>query len=124
MFLSFVWNYSLVDETWKEIEGLEGRYYISDKGRVLSLCCNGYKLLKPFLCSNGYYYVDLRINNRDIKSRVHRLVANAFLTNIENKPIVHHKDRQKRNNNLRNLEFLTKEEHMRAHKEIEKRIYQ
>lgn len=92
MLLSFIWNNSLDGEIWKEIKGLDARYYISNYGRVLSLCCDGYKLLKPFLCGSGYYYVDLRKDNKDIKLRVNRLVADAFIDNPDNKTIVHHKD--------------------------------
>lgn len=85
LLLSFVWNNSLEGEVWKEIYGLDGRYYISNYGRVLSLCCNGYKLLKPFPCGSGYYCVDLRKDNKDVKSRVNRLVAEAFIDNPEHK---------------------------------------
>ena len=123
-------------EIWKDIEGYEGLYQISNLGRVKSLERRvkakkpgttqriKEKIRKFSYTTEGYAYVVLSKEGVHKTILVHRLVANAFLTNIENKPIVHHKDRQKRNNNLRNLEFLTKEEHMRAHKEIEKRIYQ
>ena len=116
LFLSFVWYYSLDGEEWKEIEGLDSKYYISNKGRVLSLCCDGYKLLKPFICGDGYYYVDLRYNNKDVKARVNRLVAKAFVDNPENKPIVHHKDNNKLNNVAENLEFMTIKEHAEEHR--------
>ena len=122
LLLSFVWNESLSGEIWKEIEGLDSRYFISNYGRVLSLCCNGYKLLKPFICSDGYLYVDLRHNNEDIKSRVHRLVAEAFIPNIENKPIVHHIDCNKLNNKATNLLFLTYEEHNKIHRDNKRNI--
>ena len=118
LLLSFIWNYSLDNEEWREIKGLEGRYYISNYGRVLSLCCDGYKLLRPFTCGDGYDYVDLRVNNKDVKSRVHRLVANAFVPNPDDKPIVHHKDCDRKNNKADNLVFLTNEEHGKEHKEI------
>lgn len=118
LLLSFVWNYSLEGEHWKEIKGFDYRYYCSNKGRILSLCLDGYKLLKPFLCGDGYYYVDLRKDNRDYKSRVHRLVADAFLPNPENKPIVHHIDTNRKNNNVENLMFVTNDEHWNIHKQI------
>jgi hypothetical protein len=51
--------------------------------------------MKPFVCGDGYLYLDLRKDNKDIKSRVHRLVAKAFIDNPDNKPIVHHKDRDR-----------------------------
>lgn len=118
LLLSFVFYESLDNENWREIKGLNGRYFISSCGRVLSLCLDGYKLLKPFVCGDGYYYVDLRKDGQDIKSRVHRLVAEAFIDNPENKQIVHHKDLNKQNNNVSNLEWLTYAEHASIHKNI------
>ena len=116
LFLSFVWNYSLENEEWKEIPDFDGRYYISNCGRILSLCNNGYKLLKPFICGSGYRYVDLRRDKQDVKSRVNRLVAQAFLT-CENKDYeVHHKDSNKQNDTAQNLEYLSKKNHLQLHK--------
>lgn len=115
LFLSFVWNYSLEGEVWKEIEGFDGRYYISSKGRVLSICMDRYKVLKPFICGDGYYYVDLRKDNQDYKSRVHRLVAATFLPNPENKTIVHHKDFNRLNNTVQNLIYVSHQEHITIH---------
>lgn len=116
LLLSFIWNNSLDGEIWKEIKGLDARYYISNYGRVLSLCCDGYKLLKPFLCGSGYYYVDLRKDNKDIKLRVNRLVADAFIDNPDNKTIVHHKDQNKLNNIYTNLVYLSAQEHILRHR--------
>lgn len=55
----------IVDEEWREIPGYDGDYFVSNKGRILSLCRNEPRILKPFICSNegnrrGYYYVELR----------------------------------------------------------------
>ena len=79
LLLSFVWLESMNDEVWKEIKGLDSRYFVSTDGRVLSLCMDGYKLMQPFICGDGYYYVDLRKDGKDLKCRVHRLVAEAFI---------------------------------------------
>ena len=103
---------------WKEIVGLNGRYYISSEGRVLSLCLDGYKLLQPFVCGDGYLYVDLRKDGVDLKSRVHRLVAEAFIENPENKPIVHHRDTNRRNNKASNLIWMTSTEHIAEHQRL------
>ena len=118
LLLSFVWNESLEKEVWKEIKDLDSRYFISTEGRVLSLCLDGYKLMQPFVCGDGYYYVDLRKNGKDIKCRIHRLVADAFLDNPEDKPVVHHKDTNRKNNKVSNLEWLTDEEHAEVHRKI------
>ena len=120
LLLSFVWNESLDNELWYEIADLDSRYYISSEGRVLSLCLNGYKLMQPFICGDGYYYVDLRKGGKDIKCRVHRLVAEAFINNPDNKPIVHHKDTDRKNNKVSNLQWMTQAEHASAHLKINK----
>lgn len=119
LLLSFVWWNSLDGEEWREIKGLDGRYYVSSYGRVLSLCCDGYKLLKPFVCGSGYYCVDLRKDNQDIKCRVNRLVAEAFVENPRQKTIVHHIDMNKLNNHCQNLTYLSPKEHINEHKRVE-----
>ena len=116
--LSFVWQESIDNEVWKEIDNLDGRYFVSSQGRVLSLCLDGYKLLKPFICGDGYCYVDLRKDGKDIKCRVHRLVAEAFIDNPEAKRVVHHIDKNRQNNRVSNLQWLTDEEHNKAHHNI------
>lgn len=118
LLLSFIWDNSLEGEVWKEIKDTNSNYFVSNCGRVLSLCCNGYKLLNQWLC-NGYYYVNLSINGKVINYRVNRLVAEAFINNPENKPIVHHKDTNKKNNILSNLEYKTYKEHSDIHNEKE-----
>lgn len=118
LLLSFVWNESLDNELWNEIADMDGRYFISSEGRVLSLCLDGYKLMQPFICGDGYCYVDLRKGGKDIKCRVHRLVAEAFIKNPDNKPIVHHKDTDRKNNKAFNLQWMTEAEHASAHRII------
>ena len=118
LLLSFVWIESLDNEVWKEVIGLDSRYFVSSEGRVLSLCMDGYKLMQPFICGDGYCYLDLRKDGQDIKSRVHRLVAEAFIDNPEDKPIVHHKDTNRRNNKVSNLQWMTEAEHAAAHLKI------
>ena len=118
LLLSFVGYESINGEVWKEIEGLDSRYFISTEGRVLSLCLDGYKLMRPFICGDGYCYVDLRKDGKDKKCRVHRLVAEAFVDNPEDKPIVHHRNTNRRNNKASNLQWMTEAEHAAAHLKI------
>jgi hypothetical protein len=59
------------EEVWREIPGTDGQYFISDTGEVLSLSLREPRILKPFVCGNGYLYVNILGQNK----RVHRLVA-------------------------------------------------
>lgn len=114
-------NLLVPDEVWREIPGYDGDYFASDKGRILSLCRNEPRILKPFICSNegnriGYYYVEIRGQ----KQRVHRLVALAFLENPEDKPVVHHIDGNPLNNTLKNLAYATYAENAQEYQKIKK----
>lgn len=109
------------DEVWKEIDYLpreetESRYFVSNYGSVISLCRNKPIILQPFLCGgcgSQYYYVSIGGNDY----RINRLVAQAFIPNPENKPIVHHKDHNKLNNHYSNLEWATPQENAVAYQE-------
>lgn len=98
-------------EVWKDIEGYEGLYRISDSGNVLSLNYKhrGYPaLLTPKINMHGYAWVELRKNKKPKQMLVHRLVALAFLDNPNEYPIVNHKDENPLNNNVDNLEWCTR----------------
>ena len=99
----------MTDEIWKDIEGYEGLYQISNFGNVKSLAKprkNGNntqyiqkeKLLKQSFTSTGYKKVELYKNGKRKSFKVHRLVAKAFISNPENKPEVNHIDGNKINN--------------------------
>lgn len=96
-------------EEWKDIEGYEGIYQVSNFGRVKSLKRD--KTLKLITGSN-YLKVNLYINNSMSTKSVHRLVAEAFIPNPENKPQVNHIDEDKTNNVASNLEWMTAKENM------------
>lgn len=107
--LDFVWNDSIYQEVWKEIPNTDGKYFVSNRGRILSLCYNQPRLLKQFICGDGYYYVDIHGSKR-----VNRLVALAFIDNPENKEIVHHIDANRLNNDIDNLQWATAKENRQA----------
>lgn len=94
------------DEIWKDVEGYDGYYQISNTGLVRNAVRN--KLLKPAYLN---FYAHVNLKNIKLKSQkrycVHRLVASAFIPNPENKPHVNHIDGIKGNNRLSNLEWCT-----------------
>lgn len=93
------------EELWADIQGYEGLYKISSHGRVWS--CRKNRCLKDIITNNGYCRVHL-VNNGSVKSMaIHRLVAMAFIPNPENKPTVNHKNEDKKDNHVENLEWAT-----------------
>jgi hypothetical protein len=83
-------------------------YIIYPNGTIWSNKTGRY--LKPQKCSNGYLFVALRRNGKTIQCRIHRLVAIEHIPNPENKPEVNHKDGDKTNNQVYNLEWVTASE--------------
>lgn len=100
-------------EIWKPIKGYEGIYYISNLSRVKRVTPRGKfkeRLLYKSLNDSGYWCVSLCKNGKAKSKRVHRLVAEAFIPNPENKTQVGHKDETRTNDSLENLEWVTPEE--------------
>lgn len=95
-------------EKWKSIEKYNGLYEISSYGRVKSLITN--KILKAHRPSVGYYKVALYMRGDGKTFTIHRLVAKEFIPNNKNKPCVNHKDGDKTNNCVENLEWCTYKE--------------
>lgn len=95
-------------ETWKAVKGYEGLYEVSDEGRVRSVA-RGNRVLRPQERRHGYLAVCLygRGGNKNgfRQISVHRLVAEAFLENPNGYTDVNHKDENKQNNRLDNLEW-------------------
>jgi hypothetical protein len=98
----------LSNEYWKDIEGYEGLYQVSNLGRVKSLRSN--KILKQQTDKNGYKRVILSYLNKQKCFQVHRLVAIAFILNTDDKPTVNHEDGNKENNLVSNLSWATNSE--------------
>ena len=90
-----------MEEIWKDIEGYEGLYKVSNLGKVLNLSNN--KIIK--LHDNGCGYLNVSLKGKTCY--IHRLVAQAFIPNPENKPTVNHIDKNKNNNTVDNLEWAT-----------------
>lgn len=106
----------MIEEVWKPIKGYEDKYLVSSIGNVMAKNFQGHgkqKLKTPTLNKEGYFCVIL---NKDAKSklfRVHRLVADAFILNPENKPQVDHINTVRTDNRVENLRWVTNFENSR-----------
>lgn len=96
-------------ETWTPIANFPN-YMVSTFGNVKNIISQ--KILKNSIKA-GYYHVSLVNANVHKTLKVHRLVANAFISNFDNKPEVNHVDKNKLNNNVENLEWVTRSENMK-----------
>ncbi|MBE6993392.1 MAG: hypothetical protein E7423_01920 [Ruminococcaceae bacterium] len=98
-------------ECWAEIKGTDGRYEISSYGRVWSNISR--KILRSYVNSAGYVLITFPINGEKKRRQVHKLVADAFIPNPENKPQINHIDADRTNNHVENLEWCTASENTR-----------
>lgn len=114
----YIESIRLKGEQWKDVIGFEGRYMVSSLGRVASLSfpieagqlhyARKQHLLTLTIQNNGYVATALSYAKNKVKTvKVHRLVAEAFIPNPHNFPTVNHKDENKTNNTLNNLEWCT-----------------
>ena len=89
----------------KDIKGYENLYAITSCGRIWSYISR--KFLKPRMDKDGYLMINLHKNNKMKTFKVHRLVAEAYICNPEELPQINHKDENKANNCVGNLEWCT-----------------
>lgn len=97
-------------EIWKNIDGYENKYQISNFGRVRN--CKKNLILKPIINKFGYLKINLYSNKKMKTYLIHRLVAQAFIPNPNNLPIVHHKDENPSNPHVNNLEWCTQKHNL------------
>ena len=98
-----------MSEVWKDISGYEGKYQVSNTGKVRSLDYHRQGIIKELALKNsrGYLVVGLMKNAKKTFYSVHCLVANAFIPNPLDLPQVNHIDADKMNNQAENLEWVT-----------------
>lgn len=94
-------------EKWKEIENFDG-YWVSTQGRLWSE--KSKKFIKTWALRNGYLQVDLCRNAKRYHQLVHRLVAQAFIPNPENKPQIDHVNAKRTDNRVENLRWCSAKE--------------
>lgn len=119
----------MMEEIWKDIKGFEGRYQVSNMGRVKSLArlvhhrasirtksfdsMVSERIMKQHISNSGYLFITLRGKEHLIGTFVHRLVAESFIPNPNGLKEVNHKDEDKLNNHVDNLEWCTPSYNMR-----------
>lgn len=102
-------------ELWRNIDGYKGMYQVSSFGRIRSYKYNLPRILKPRVNSRGYKYINLSQDGKYRSFTIHRIVARYFLG--KNNLTVNHKNGNKLNNCVENLEWITREENVNHAKE-------
>ena len=96
-------------EQWKVVKDFKN-YEVSDEGKIRNISTG--RILKPKLNRGGYNIVDLYIKGRAVTKRIHRLVAEAFIPNPDNKSDVNHINENKTDNRVKNLNWMTRTENI------------
>ena len=99
-----------MDEIWRDIKGYEGFYQVSDRGNVRSL--RRHKCLKPIQKPDGYQLVHFYVKGKDQWLYIHRLVAETFIPKEQGHDVINHKDNNRSNNVVWNLEWVTRKENI------------
>lgn len=101
-----------MEEEWRDVVGYEGRYQVSNLGRVMSLPNRWHRkcvILNTQIDYDGYERLNLVIDNNRKRCSVHRLVAEAFVPNPNGYPIINHIDEIRNHNTPDNLEWCTQQ---------------
>lgn len=101
---------NLPGEIWREVVGYEKFYQVSNFGRVKSFHQGKVRMMRPIKMSDGYCRVCFAVSKNKKSFPIHRLVASAFIPNPKNLPFINHKDGNKSNNFVENLEWVTEKE--------------
>lgn len=112
-----------MSEIWKDIAGYEGKYQVSSWGNVRNAKTGKY--LTPYKTKKGYLKVGLKVPEKKSpnKYRVNRLVAEVFIPNPSNLPQVNHKDGNKENNSVSNLEWCDNSSNQKHAKKLREGNY-
>ena len=89
----------------KKISLYQNKYFIYDNGKIQNIKTKNF--LKPYKSTNGYLYIKIVRDKKHHHIKIHRIVADAFIPNPYNLPQVNHKDGNKLNNNVNNLEWCS-----------------
>ena len=97
----------IINEEWRSISEY-GNYQVSNIGRVKNV--DTHRILKPNIRQNGYYQICLSQNNSKTQLYIHRLVAQEFIENPDNKNVVDHMNRNRADNTIKNLRWVSNAE--------------
>lgn len=100
-------------EIWRDVDGYDGKYQVSNCGRVRSFKYKMPRIMKLAVLKVGYPSVHLQLGGKSKLMYIHRLVAQAFVDNPEGKPQINHINGDKTDNHAENLEWCTRSENMR-----------
>lgn len=99
-------------EIWRDVPGWDGKYMVSTFGRVKCFSKCGENIKIPQNNGNGYFYIQFMYDGKVKNNYIHRLVAECFIDNKENKPQINHIDFNRSNNKLSNIEWVSIKENV------------